>query len=155
MLHNTPHEHLVMAKKKKVIFQVKDIQTSGGEIIGVLKKLKDEMSADLADSQKGKRGQQGQPCVTFRSEEARTCHCDNRDEPATFEWEDSQKSRAEELVTVHETMKLLNDDGSRKRCVLPCADLAIEGGMKDDLPETDTESEEALSGWEEGRTIDF
>ena len=36
---------------------------------------------------------------------------------ASFEWEDSQKSRAEELVTVHETMKLLNDDGSRKRGV--------------------------------------
>ena len=31
-----------------------EIQTSGGEIIGILKMLKDEMSADLADSQKGK-----------------------------------------------------------------------------------------------------
>ena len=29
-----------------------EIQTSGCEIIGILKKLKDEMSADLADSQK-------------------------------------------------------------------------------------------------------
>ena len=33
---------------------------------------------------------------------------------ASSEWEDSQKSRAEELLTVHDTMKLLNDDGSRK-----------------------------------------
>ena len=29
-----------------------EIQTSGGEIIGILMKLKDDMSADLADSQK-------------------------------------------------------------------------------------------------------
>ena len=29
-----------------------EIQTSGGEIIGILKKLKDDMSADLADPQK-------------------------------------------------------------------------------------------------------
>ena len=37
---------------------------------------------------------------------------------ASSEWDDSQKSRAEELVTVHDTMKLLNDDGSRKVCCL-------------------------------------
>ena len=43
-------------------------------------------------------------------------------------------------------MKLLSDDGSRKRGVLPCGNLAIEvDGMKDDVAETETESDEALS----------
>ena len=66
------------------------------------------------------------------------------------------KSRAEELITIHDTMKLLNDDGSSKRGVLPCGTLAIEvDSVKGDPTETETESDEALSEWDEGRMIDF
>ena len=65
---------------------------------------------------------------------------------ASSEWEDSQKSRAVELVTVHETM-LLNENGSRMQSVLLCANLAIEvDGMKDDVAETETGQRRGVVG---------
>ena len=58
-----------------------EIQTSGGEIIGILMKLKDDMSDDLTDSQKA--DEEERPCDTHRSEGERGCHADgdDRDEP--------------------------------------------------------------------------
>ena len=55
-----------------------EIQTSGGEIVGILMKLKDDMFADLADSQKAdeEASKANHAALTNRSDEAR-----NPDEP--------------------------------------------------------------------------
>ena len=53
-----------------------------GEIIGILKQLKDEMSEDLASAQKVERGPQGQPCWTHSSEGG-NCHFDINDRDET------------------------------------------------------------------------
>ena len=43
---------------------VRDTQPESGEIIGILKQLKDKMSEDLAAAQKVEEERQGQPCWT-------------------------------------------------------------------------------------------
>ena len=72
-----------------------EFQTSGGETIGILKKLKDEMSADLANSQKAdEEEQKTDHALTRRREDllqgeteewggGRHADGDHRDEPPT------------------------------------------------------------------------
>ena len=50
-----------------------------GEIIGILKQLKDEMSERSCRRPEGGRGPQGQPCGTHSSEEEGNCHFDIND----------------------------------------------------------------------------
>merc|ERR1712136_204924 len=123
-----------------------------GEIIGILKQLKDSMSADLADSQKAeadrkadhaaltaakkkevvsltaiieaKSTRQGDLAVEIEglkgdlTDTQRSLAADQQLAAKlaescgsqSSEWEERQKSRAEELVAIHDTIKLLNDD---------------------------------------------
>ena len=79
------------------------LETSGGEINGVLRKLKDEMSADLADSQKvdeEDRETDRAPLDAAKRQEIATATNDTDVGASSAESEDTEKSR-EELVTVH------------------------------------------------------
>jgi len=125
-----------------------------GEIVGILKQLKDEMSADLSAAEKeeeqrkvdhqglmkaksqemsvltqaiekhqvqmGNLGVEVEKMKGDLSEAQKTLQAD-QDLAAKLssscsvqgsEWEERQKVRAEELVAIHETIKLLNDDDS-------------------------------------------
>merc|ERR1712136_436780 len=123
-----------------------------GEIIGILKQLKDSMSADLAAAQKAeaerkadhaalvaakekevasltatietkltRQGDLGVELGSLKSDLAETKNSLAADQALaaklglscgsqSSEWEERQKSRAEELVAIHDTIKLLNDD---------------------------------------------
>jgi len=123
-----------------------------GEIIGILKQLKDEMSSDLADSQKGEADRKADHAALIAAKEKevviltaiiqavlnrqgdlgveieglkgdltdtqRSLAADQQLAAKlaescgsqSSEWEERQKSRAEELVAIHDTIKLLNDD---------------------------------------------
>jgi len=123
-----------------------------GEIIGILKQLKDSMSADLAAAQKAeadrkadhaalvaakrkevatltatietkltRQGDLGVEVEGLKGDLAETKNSLAADQALaaklglscgsqSSEWEERQKSRAEELVAIHDTIKLLNND---------------------------------------------
>ena len=99
-----------------------------GEIIGI-PKLKDDMPADLADSLKADeedRKTDHAPLVAVtENEEVATLTATigtnletgagslSRDQ-ASSEWEERQKSRSEELVTIHDTVNLQTEVGCMK-----------------------------------------
>jgi len=123
-----------------------------GEIIGILKQLKDEMSEDLSAAQKAEEDRKANHAglIAAKKEEIATLTAtieakvtrqgnlaveveslknDVADTQRSLaadqelaaklaescssqssEWEERQKSRAEELLAIHDTIKLLNDD---------------------------------------------
>merc|ERR1712136_673443 len=146
-----------------------------GEIIGILKQLKDSMSADLADSQKAeadrkadhaaltaakkkevvsltaiieaKLTRQGDLAVEIEglkgdlTDTQRSLAADQQLAAKlaescgsqSSEWEERQKSRAEELVAIHDTIKLLNDDDALElfKATLPSPSLVqVQQGSK-------------------------
>jgi len=138
-----------------------------GEIIGILKQLKDEMSADLAAAQKEEEDRKANHAglIAAKKEEIATLTAtietkltrqgnlaveveslknDVADTQRSLaadqelaaklaescrsqssEWEERQKSRAEELVAIHDTIKLLNDDDALElfKATLPSPSL--------------------------------
>merc|ERR1712136_271492 len=138
-----------------------------GEIIGILKQLKDSMSADLAAAQKAeaerkanhaalvaakekevasltatietkltRQGDLGVEVEGLKGDLAETKNSLAADQALaaklglscgsqSSEWEERQKSRAEELVAIHDTIKLLNDDDALElfKATLPSPSL--------------------------------
>jgi len=92
------HEELMAAKTKQVEMLTSQIEKKTARI-GDLQVEIVSMKNDLTDTEAALIADQ-----KFKTELTTSC------ETKTGEWEERQKTRAEELIAIHETIKILNDD---------------------------------------------
>jgi len=130
------HDELMAAKTKEVAALTSSVESSMNRI-GDLGVTVVQMKEDLSDTQATLNEDQ-----KFLAEMEKSC------EAKTGEWEERSKTRADELVALAETIKVLNDDDALElfKKTLPSAASASFLQMGVDLKEVRTRALTALQG---------